>query len=220
MFITSSGHHGGPSGWEKNLRTKTLAGQTYVSSGEIRYLGSLNKSMCHTSLPQKSQVNRYQRLNHDFCCIDSEVLVRLHNVTLEPPDWLVVFLWGPRTKTSCKTTTQTRVNVVDFLLQLTIVSSTNHMTPGHSLLIRVTLDPSVPSLLRRAHIAQRITHKGSLVISDWASRMFPVYTSVDWREYKSPCGITSLHQSPCQCKAVKRLYNYSLCASHWTMETC
>lgn len=50
---------------------------------------------------------------------------------------------GP--KTGFKRTTQVRVNVVDVLLQLTIVLwSTDHMTPGHSLLIKVALDPLNP----------------------------------------------------------------------------
>lgn len=61
---------------------------------------------------------------------------------------------------------QTGVNVVYFLLQVSIVlASTHHMTPGHSLLIRVAPDPPVPPSPRHTHtIMHSGTHNGSLVI--------------------------------------------------------
>lgn len=58
------------------------------------------------------------------------------------------------------------VNVVYFLLQVAIVfASTHHMTPGHSLLIRVVLDPPLPPSQRHTHtITHSDAHNGLLVI--------------------------------------------------------
>lgn len=57
------------------------------------------------------------------------------------------------------------VNVVYFLLQEAIVfATTHHMTPGHSLLIRVVLNPPLPPSQRHTH-----THNHSLGCTQWAA---------------------------------------------------
>lgn len=68
-----------------------------------------------------------------------------------------------------------RVKVVYFLLQVSIVLPyTHHMTPGHSLLIRVALDPPVPPSLRHTHtITHSGTNNGFLVIPDECTGSLP-----------------------------------------------
>lgn len=83
-------------------------------------------------------------------------------------------------------------NVVYFLLQVSIVlSSTNHMTPGHSLLIRVALDPSVPPSAEthiRTHIQHPLSHAQWVTCyPDWVHRKPPVYIWADRRGHISRC---------------------------------